>query len=675
MSTTAASTQIEEVASRQRYIDETELPAVAKRIQELEAALEAAYRQRQGLYAEIRLLQETAARLELEQLHKKQRAAIARMKATTRSAVAEMEEDGEYCVVRVSNAEGRRDDEEVLREPKETSPQPVAAVPASSSSAPYLTHEAEEEDEEALRNPLGGCGVGSVSRGGSATRAQPLLLRRATSDLPTPNEGPLPAPVPLTPVPLTAAAAALRATPVGRVTHIDVFEALQQEEGEPDLLADEARSEDSAAREVAALRCADDSSSSSSSSSSGRGDGSRRRRSWHAADEEVDETIDTVGSKDDVSPIPQVGDHSLVSENFLPGDYIDDETRRYANREEKCLDDLFREAEEDRGNKEDMKKRKTMRQQQEDPHSPQYVEGEVAINRFVHAVRAEERGEEEGGYPAGRPSSSSQRGRLSGSAADLQRPSDLHASRHSTSLPSLDGSSHGKTKEPQDETDNNNNNTTNNTIKDGDGDIDVEVEQEDEEDDGGRVSSDFDVNYKRLVKRFGAYLNQGEAGYLAMWERLGGTKQWESRIRPWELSLLLSKEKTDILEFRLGPPSEMRGGIPDRSVEITDEGEVVGFFTHFLSRLPRLQYVGLFYAPFCPFDWGALDEVEEPYEALKVLNLRWSRVRGVDLVKAVETFPRLNIGSLRATNAMVDYGHYENFGTLSRECKRKLMMY
>eukprot|EP00796_Vickermania_ingenoplastis_P011378 gene11378-7884_t len=199
----------------------------------------------------------------------------------------------------------------------------------------------------------------------------------------------------------------------------------------------------------------------------------------------------------------------------------------------------------------------------------------------------------------------------------------------------------------------------------------AEEQAADEEED---AATTYERQYDRLYRRFSPFLGKGEVGYLDMWRRMGGTEGWESVLRPWELSLLLSKEKAELAELRIGPPSEERGGVPDQTKPI-DEGEVVGFFTHFLSRLPRLEYAALFYSPVCPFDWEALAEVEEPFPSLRVLNLRWTRLRGSDLVKAVETFRRLSPSSLRATNAMVDYGAYKNYVTLSKQCQRKLLMH
>lgn len=201
-------------------------------------------------------------------------------------------------------------------------------------------------------------------------------------------------------------------------------------------------------------------------------------------------------------------------------------------------------------------------------------------------------------------------------------------------------------------------------------------EDMDEENGGGAGGSSegYEVRYQRLYKVFNRFLGKGESGYLMMWQRIGGSTGWQENIRPWELSLILSREKTDIAEFRVGAPSEQRVGIRDNTTEI-DQEEVVGFFTHFLSRLPRLEYASLFFSSACPFDWDALELVEEPFPSLKVLNLRWTRVKGTDLLKAVGMFKRLNVGALRATNSLVDYGHFNNFGTLAKECKRRLMMY
>lgn len=190
----------------------------------------------------------------------------------------------------------------------------------------------------------------------------------------------------------------------------------------------------------------------------------------------------------------------------------------------------------------------------------------------------------------------------------------------------------------------------------------------------GTTQEEYEVRYQRLYKIFHRFLGKGESGYLLMWQRIGGVNGWQENIRPWELSLILSREKTDIVEFRVGPPSEQRVGIRDNTTEI-DQEEVVGFFTHFLSRLPRLEYASLFFSSVCPFDWEALELVEEPFPSLKVLNLRWTRLKGMDLLKAVSIFKRLNVGSLRATNSLVDYGQFNNFGTLAKECKRRLMMY
>lgn len=205
------------------------------------------------------------------------------------------------------------------------------------------------------------------------------------------------------------------------------------------------------------------------------------------------------------------------------------------------------------------------------------------------------------------------------------------------------------------------------------------IAESDEEDE----AKDNEALYQHLYSQYSQYLRQGTTGYFRLWLVTTRRQQHQSEVnaedeseeatqllRPWELSLLLSREKVEVVELHV----EESRTVSELSLAVSKE-EVAAFTSQLLSRLPRLEYLSVLHSPVCPLNWDLLDEVEDPFPSLKVLNLRWSRVRAADLVKAVGVFPRLVVGGLRATNAMVNYGSYQNVATVTKECRKRVMIF
>lgn len=145
--------------------------------------------------------------------------------------------------------------------------------------------------------------------------------------------------------------------------------------------------------------------------------------------------------------------------------------------------------------------------------------------------------------------------------------------------------------------------------------------------------------YDRLFSIYGQYLGGGAAKLLAFWMAIGGTKGWQSCLRPSQLRLLLSREKTTELMYRV---TEDR--LPVRGGTIIPEEEVVSFFSNVLPRLPKLEYLALYECNVIPFDWEAIGTIRlhyQPFPSLKGLDIRFTKAADSDLTTFLARVPSM----------------------------------
>lgn len=145
--------------------------------------------------------------------------------------------------------------------------------------------------------------------------------------------------------------------------------------------------------------------------------------------------------------------------------------------------------------------------------------------------------------------------------------------------------------------------------------------------------------YDRLFSIYGGYLGCGAENLLAFWISIGGTKGWRDFLRPSQLRLLLSREKTTELMYRV---TEER--LPVKGGTIIPQEEVCGFFSHVLPRLPKLEYLALYECDSNPFDWEAIGRPRlhyTPFPSLMGLDIRFTRAKDQDLLTFTTRVPSL----------------------------------
>lgn len=135
-------------------------------------------------------------------------------------------------------------------------------------------------------------------------------------------------------------------------------------------------------------------------------------------------------------------------------------------------------------------------------------------------------------------------------------------------------------------------------------------------------SPESEEQYASLLKTYGEYLGGIEDDLYALWLRLGGTSNWKKYLRPTQLSLLLSKEKTLKVRFRVDPDH-----YPLLNGCMIEQREAAGFFSNIISRLPLLEFVEIIDCPVRPFTFPVLQGVHQPFPALKglyALHVTWT---------------------------------------------------
>lgn len=145
--------------------------------------------------------------------------------------------------------------------------------------------------------------------------------------------------------------------------------------------------------------------------------------------------------------------------------------------------------------------------------------------------------------------------------------------------------------------------------------------------------------YDRLFSIYGGYLGGSAAKLLALWMSIGGTQGWRNCLRPSQLRLLLSREKTSELMYRV---TEDR--LPVRGGTIIPEEEVTGFFSNVLPLLPNLEFLALYECETNPFDWDAIGKIRlhyRPFPSLKGLDIRFTRATDCDLTTFLARVPSM----------------------------------
>lgn len=191
--------------------------------------------------------------------------------------------------------------------------------------------------------------------------------------------------------------------------------------------------------------------------------------------------------------------------------------------------------------------------------------------------------------------------------------------------------------------------------------------------------------YDRLFSIYGHYLGSGAAKLLAFWMSIGGAKGWQNCLRPSQLRLLLSREKTTELMYRV---SEER--LPVRGGVLIPEEEVTSFFSNVLPRLPNLEYLALYECNVVPFDWDVIGQVRlhyQPFPSLKGLDIRFTKAADADLTTFLARVP--SMVSYNGCYSIRDDAYYYNglwiddwcidYTTLDRDtlelaCGRKLLI-
>lgn len=171
--------------------------------------------------------------------------------------------------------------------------------------------------------------------------------------------------------------------------------------------------------------------------------------------------------------------------------------------------------------------------------------------------------------------------------------------------------------------------------------------------------------YKRLFKLYKMYLGRGEEGLINLWRELGGSVYWRTKLRPSQLTLLLSREvKSHTLRFRVGrDPLRMSAG----DLLPIDPKEIISFCSFLLPRLPCLRHLMIIDAPVWPFDFKVLDRTSYCFPELQYLHLPLVRCTAEEVIGVVQRIPTL----VRGDGVWVDEAFFEMGNDLSsREFKR-----
>lgn len=160
-------------------------------------------------------------------------------------------------------------------------------------------------------------------------------------------------------------------------------------------------------------------------------------------------------------------------------------------------------------------------------------------------------------------------------------------------------------------------------------------------------SAESKKEYRQLYVDYGHHLDGTEDGLLELWSALGGTAGWERALRPAQLSLLLSQEVTMKVRFRVG--DDWLGYLGGTSIP---KGEVTGFFSALLSRLPRLEFIELFDCPERPFSWSTVLQAHRPFQALKGAYFLYTAWTSTDVLQLVKLCPRIEKGKIRTDTHM-----------------------
>lgn len=218
-------------------------------------------------------------------------------------------------------------------------------------------------------------------------------------------------------------------------------------------------------------------------------------------------------------------------------------------------------------------------------------------------------------------------------------------------------------------------------------------------------SREAQEEYRNLQQEYGVVLRKMEStrpantnGPWLLWKELGGTHHWRTHLRPTQLTLLLSRDKTTKLTFTVdvgeasasapasGPNSAVGksssvvsgatgnsswSAITDPSLASNgslqlDAGEVRAYFSHAVARLPELQELELDACPVWPFLWKLQDDrVDTPFPQLRRMRLRNMTCRAKDLHDLVRHIPSLEKGEEGSDDngivvdaAFVDYEDY-----------------
>lgn len=158
--------------------------------------------------------------------------------------------------------------------------------------------------------------------------------------------------------------------------------------------------------------------------------------------------------------------------------------------------------------------------------------------------------------------------------------------------------------------------------------------------------------YRRLRKLYGSYLAKGEAGLIGLWTALGGCRYWRTKLRPSQLTLLLSRETTraEKLCFRFYPNELlMAGGVVMPLIQVEGEQDQgasrseqwVGFCSNLLPRLPYLRHLTLVDAPIWPFDTQVLDKTSYCFPVLTYVHLPLVHCTSTEVVSFIERIPTL----------------------------------
>lgn len=123
------------------------------------------------------------------------------------------------------------------------------------------------------------------------------------------------------------------------------------------------------------------------------------------------------------------------------------------------------------------------------------------------------------------------------------------------------------------------------------------------------------------------------------WLSIGGTAGWRDAISGEDLQTYLAANANKIEKVN----AAIRQGQWLRNVVIVGPGEMMGYVSILLPRLPKLRKLRIYVSDACwPFDWEEIAEVEEPFPALKHIGMVRTPWTAEQVAEMTERLPQLN---------------------------------